>query len=297
MTSPLGNLMTPDPLPSPDAEPVPITISWTGMTHKGRVRANNEDAFLAVTFDGNELRYLGKSGDAPLTHSDFLFAVSDGMGGANAGEFASKIAVERLSHLLPRAFRSAAAGISTGFRDVFEDLFAEIDRAMKQMSRSYEECAGMGATLSMAWICPGWLYFAHIGDSRIYYLPHTGGIKQISHDHTLPGRLVREGKLSDREARVHPRKNVLEQVLGAGRQPLDIQLGAVGYEPGDRFLICSDGVVDGLRDFGIEELLRRPRAIRAQQNPARRLIDEGILTSGRDNLTAVVVEIQRTPPQ
>jgi len=179
---------------------------------------------------------------------------------------------------------------------VFEDLFEKIDKAMKQMSRSYEECAGMGATLSMAWVSPGWLYFGHIGDSRIYYLPRAGGIKQITHDHTLPGRLLREGKINDREARMHPRKNVLEQVLGAGRRPLEIQVGAVGFEPGDRFLLCSDGIIDGLRDYGIEDLLRRPRAVRAQQNPAHRLIDEGILTSGRDNLTAVVIEVLEASP-
>lgn len=280
-----------DTIDEPESGDPPL-IRWNAMTHKGRVRSNNEDAFLAVTFDGNEVRYLGKDGDARIDESDFLFAVSDGMGGANAGEFASKIAVERLSHVLPRAFRSAAAGISHGFRDIFEDLFAEIDQKMKQMSRSYEECSGMGATLTMAWLTPEWLYFGHVGDSRLYYLPKEGGIRQLSEDHTLPGKLFREGKISEREARQHPRRNILEQVLGASRSALEVQVGAVGFQRGDRFVICSDGVTDGLRDLAIDDLLRRPKAIRAQQGPARRLIDEGILLSGRDNLTAVVLEIE-----
>lgn len=270
-------------------------LNWSGMTHPGRVRKNNEDAFLALTFDGRELRYLGKEGEAELATDDFVFAVSDGMGGANAGEFASRIAVDRLARLFPKAFRAAAAGFSTGFKDVLEQLFSEIHEEMKEMGKSYEECAGMGATLSLCWITPEWLYFAHIGDSRIYYLPAAGGIRQLSHDHTLPGRLKRAGEISEREARDHPRRNILEQVLGAQRQPLEVQFGAVGIEAGDRFLLCSDGITDGVWDRNIETLLRRPVAHRARQNPARRLIDEGILRSGRDNLTAVVVEVLPAP--
>ncbi len=268
------------------------SLKWSGMTHRGRVRNTNEDAFLALTFDGRELHYLGKVGEAPLLENDFVFAVSDGMGGANAGEFASKIAVDRLAHLFPRAFRAAAAGLSTGFKDVLDQLFSDIHDAMREMSRSYEECAGMGATLSLCWITPGWLYYGHLGDSRIYYLPKAGGIRQLSHDHTLPGRLQRNGEINEREARAHPRRNMLEQVLGAQRRPLEVQVGAVGIEPGDCFVICSDGVTDGIWERNLETLIRRPVAHRGKQNPAHRLIDEGILKSGRDNLTAVVVEIR-----
>lgn len=284
---------------SSDSSPgsgVPHSLKWSGMTHPGRVRTHNEDAFLALTFDGRELRFLGKEGEAPLDAFDFVFAVSDGMGGANAGEFASRIAVDRLTRLFPKAFRAAVAGFSTGFKDVLEQLFSEIHEEMRQMGRSYEECAGMGATLSLCWITPEWLYFAHLGDSRIYYLPATGGIRQLSHDHTLPGRLLRSGEITEREARQHPRRHELEQVLGAQRRPLDVQVGAVGIEPGDRFLICSDGITDGILERNLDALLRRPVAHRAEQTPARRLVDEGIMRSGRDNLTAVVVEVRAAEP-
>ena len=101
------------------------------------------------------------------------------------------------------------------------------------------------------------MYFGHIGDSRIYYLPaREGGIKQLSHDDTHVGWLFRNGKFNEREARTHPRRNVLQKALGGGNQFVDPQVGAVGYEPGDLFLLCTDGLVEGLYNDHLVELLR-----------------------------------------
>src|SRR5689334_21481330 len=105
--------------PAPSAKPAvsPTNVHWSGMTHVGRVRPNNEDTFLALTFDGHDVRYLGKIGQATMNSGDFVFAVSDGMGGAKSGEFASRIAVDRITKLFPRTFRLAAAGMASGFTD------------------------------------------------------------------------------------------------------------------------------------------------------------------------------------
>jgi len=145
-----------DPSPTPH---FPNSLRWSGMTHVGRFRSNNEDAFLALNFDAREVRYLGKSGDGSLEGADFVFAVSDGMGGAKSGEFASKIAVEKITRLLPKSFGMNAQSLDSGFEDILDELFDRIHHAISDLGRHYEECRGMGATLSLAWFMPGWMCF------------------------------------------------------------------------------------------------------------------------------------------
>ena len=275
----------------PDNPPTARSLRWSGLSDRGKVRANNEDSFLGLTFDAGEIHRLGKFGEAPTAAMDFAFAVSDGMGGAMAGEFASRIAVDKITRLLPRAFRQSAAGLEAGFADVLTELFTQIHRALTFLGESYEECEGMGATLSLCWFTPGWMYFGHIGDSRIYYLPaREGGMKQISHDDTHVGWLFRNGKINEREARNHPRRNVLQKALGAGNQFVTPQVGAVACEPGDLFLLCTDGVVDGFRDEQLLDQLRAP-GFAAAGNAAQHLVEAAVRSSGRDNTTAQVIEV------
>jgi PPM family protein phosphatase len=266
-------------------------IRWSGQSHVGKVRQNNEDAFLVLRLENENFAYLGKEDAGHLTQGDFLFAVSDGMGGAHAGEFASRIAVEKITRLLPKGYRSMAAGLSAGFADLFEELYLEINQALNYLGSQYEECAGMGATLTLAWVVPEWLYFAHIGDSRLYYLPAggqgEGKLRQLSEDHSHVGWLRRTGKISEREARSHPLKNSINRALGAGHQFASPQVGAVAYEPGDAFLLCSDGIIDGLWDRQIQQLLGAPDTREAALAEAPRLIEAALERSGRDNLTAL----------
>ncbi|WP_404421273.1 PP2C family protein-serine/threonine phosphatase [Nibricoccus sp. IMCC34717] len=275
--------------------PAPVSradyrIAWSGLTHVGRVRSNNEDAFLALTFDGHQITYLGKEGVASTAHGDFVFAVSDGMGGARSGEFASKIAVEKITRHMPTAFRMAARGMASGFGDILQEIIASIHTELSQLGRSYEECAGMGATLTLLWVTPEWAYFAHVGDSRLYHRSRAGELKQVSHDHSYVGWLRRQEKLNEREQRTHPRRNVLQQALGGGHQFVDPQIGAIGYQTGDRFLLCSDGLTDGLWDHALADALA---AEQPMAGSAGRLVQASVEASGRDNTTALVVDIGR----
>ena len=267
-------------------------LNWFAWTDRGKVRANNEDSFLGLQFDAREVHRLGKHGEGSMANTDFAFAVSDGMGGAMAGEYASKIAVEKITTLLPRSFQQSALGLETGFADVLTELFSQIHRALAYVGSCYEECRGMETTLSLCWFTPRWMYFGHIGDSRIYYLPaREGGLKQLSHDDTHVGWLLRNGKLNEREARSHPRRNVLQKALGAGNQFVDPQVGAVACEPGDTFLLCTDGLTDGLYDHALIDLLRPLEPGETNVNPARRLVDTSLAHSGRDNTTALVIQV------
>lgn len=276
--------------------PVVDGFNWWGMTHPGRYRKNNEDVFLALALNANELNYLGKIGDATNESKDFIFAVSDGMGGAKSGEFASRISVQKITELLPKTFKVAATGMDQGCSQILEELFLRIHEEMTRMSFFYEECRGMGATLSLAWFTPEWMHFCHIGDSRIYYLPETGGMTQLTLDHSDVAEKFRAGKITEREARKHPHRNILQQVLGGGVKSISPQVGSVAYQQGDRFILCSDGIIDGVRDHRLESLTRKPMARFADMNPAHRLVQDSLEESGRDNLTAVVVEVAKKTP-
>ena len=273
-------------------QPSAPRLRWFGRTDVGRVRKNNEDSFLGLQFDGREVQRLGKVGDASTEKHDFAFAVGDGMGGALAGEFASRIAVEKITSLLPRSFHQSAQGMDAGFGDVLHELYSQIHRALVYLGGSYEECRGMETTLSLCWFTPRWMYFGHIGDSRIYYLPAGAStIRQLSHDDTHVGWLFRNGQINEREARTHPRRNVLQKALGGGNQFIDPQVGAVACEPGDTFLICSDGLSEGLYGHQMTDLLRAPDSDKPEGNPAHRLVEASLANDGRDNTTALVIRV------
>ncbi len=276
----------------PQAVSTSALLKWSGWTDRGKVRPNNEDAFLALRFDAKEVHRLRKSGEASTTKTDFAFAVSDGMGGALAGEYASRIAIEKITTLLPRSFKQSATGFITDYDDVLTELFGEVHKALVYLGASYEECDGMEATLTLCWFTPGWMHFGHIGDSRLYYLPaKEDKIKQLSHDDTHVGWLFRNGKINEREARTHPRRNVLQKALGGGNQFVDPQLGSVGYESGDIFLLCTDGLVEGLYDHHVVEILHDAKTGRSRVDRAQQLVKEAVEKSGRDNTTALVIEI------
>ena len=275
----------------PPVTPRPAVLRWFGWTDRGKVRPNNEDALLGMSFDAQEVHRLRKCGEGSNEKTDFVFAVSDGMGGARSGEFASRIAVEKITTLLPRSFKQSALGLEAGVDDVLAELFDQIHQSLAYLGNSYEECRGMETTLSLCWFTPGWMYFAHIGDSRIYYLPaRAGGIRQLTHDDTHVGWLFRNGKLNEREARTHPQRNALQKALGGGNQFVDPQVGAVACEPGDMFLLCTDGITDGLYTTDILELFRGADAA-SHANPAESLVNESLAKGSRDNSTALMVQI------
>ncbi len=273
-----------------DALIAPNVVRWSGLTDVGRFRSNNEDAFLALNFDRHECRYLGKYGEACFDQGDFIFAISDGMGGAKSGEFASRIAVETITRLLPPRFRDRAILADAGLTEIMQTVFEQIHRAMTLLGAHYEECAGMGATLTLCWVTPQWIYFGHIGDSRLYYLPPNGPMRQISEDHSYVGWLQREGKINERQARQHPQRHALNQSLGGGQQLLRPHIGRISSECGDRFLLCSDGLVAGLWNQRIETLTRQ-QSDDATGLPTRQLIAEAIENCGRDNTTALIFEL------
>lgn len=260
------------------------------MTHPGRFRPNNEDAFLGLILYDQEVHYLGKEGDAALDGPQFVFAVSDGMGGANAGDFASKLTLQGITKRLPLALRKANTRTPELRQQVLRNILLDIHDEVVSTGRWYEECKGMGATLSLCWIHPSeGVIIGHVGDSRIYQIPADGSIVQRSEDHSEVGRLYREGKLNERESKTHPERHLLDQSIGGNRRGIDPQIAHFPLRSGDHLVLCSDGICDGLYDRSIESTLLRPTPNIQALRPSERLVKEALFSSGRDNLTSMVV--------
>jgi len=270
------------------------------MTHSGTFRSNNEDRFLAMLVDQRGVRYLGKDGHANTLDADMLFAVADGMGGERSGELAGKIAIENITRILPRAYLMNDQHLVESGPMILKGIFAAIHKELVLLGQWDPLCTNMGATLTLAWLHRSTVMFAHVGDSRLYHfqmhpdpsMPSHSKLNmtQVTDDHTYVGWLRRTGKLNEREARFHPRKNVLSKALGAGNQFAEPQCGTFVLKPNEKLMLCTDGITDGLWDRAVSELVLEPESSMADLTPAQRLVLTAVAESGKDNTTAMVIE-------
>ena len=231
-----------------------VELRWGSATDTGRVRDLNEDSLLVT---------------------DRLFAVADGMGGHAAGEVASLIAVETLR---------AADGDS---REAVVDAVRQANAAVFARSESDAATRGMGTTLSVvALIGDEAIVVANVGDSRVYRLQQ-GELEQLSEDHSLVQDLVREGRISAAEARVHPNRNVVTRTIG-NDPAVEVDWWEIDPVAGDRYLICSDGLTDEIEDHAIARVLH---TVRDPDEAASTLVDLANHAGGRDNITVVIVDV------
>jgi protein phosphatase len=233
---------------------------YSGATDAGRSRSHNEDAFVATP---------------PL------FAVADGLGGHKAGEIASGIAIDVVAKRAPRRADP----------DALAEAVRLANDAIADAVREGHGRQGMGTTLTAAIVDGTRIAVAHVGDSRAYLL-RDGRLSQITRDHSLVGELVRQGTLTQQEARFHPNRSVITRALGS-RPDVEPDTYEVAATPGDRLLICSDGLHAMIEDPEIERLLdSAPDAETAVASLVEAANDAG----GLDNVTAVVVEIGADRP-
>ena len=270
-------------------------LAWSAHSDVGRFRSSNEDAFIALKVNGEGVYRLGKWGHDSNEQGDFVFAVSDGMGGANAGDFASRIVVDQIALLFPKVFKTYAAGMAVYFQDVLSELLSNIHGDIARLGASYSELDGMGATLSLCWVHANRVYWAHVGDSRIYHYRGDEGsqISQLTKDDTHIAWLLEKGEISAYEARNHPQKNLLQQVMGGKTQNLTPQFGEFLLNAKDRFLICSDGLTNGLFDSAINKALADADSfkIESEGQLAKALVEQSVLEDGKDNTTALCFQV------
>jgi serine/threonine protein phosphatase PrpC len=229
-----------------------------GRTDPGRVRRRNEDSFVL---------------DPPL------FAVADGMGGAQAGEVASR--------LTAAAFREyhEADGLPPGER--LPAIIQEANRRIYERATSDQGVSGMGTTVTAALLTGGRVTLGHVGDSRAYRI-RNGELEQLTDDHSLVGDLMRSGRLTAEEAEAHPQRSVITRALGTDPE-VDVDTLTIEAEPGDLFLLCSDGLTTMVADDDIVGIIAAAPTL---DDAARTLVKAANSGGGEDNVTVVLFRVE-----
>jgi serine/threonine protein phosphatase PrpC len=233
----------------------------TGLSHPGRKRRRNEDAWVC---------------QPPL------FAVADGMGGARGGEIASRVAATALGETVDGSGEERVVA-----------LIQKANRQVFERAREDADASGMGTTITVALVEDGVVAIGHVGDSRAYLI-RDQKVEQLTEDHSLVAELVRSGRLSPEEAEIHPQRSVITRALGTDPD-VDVDSFSIEARPGDVFLICSDGLTSMIDDetiLGIVEL--RKDDLNAA---AKELIGAANRSGGEDNITVVFFEMTDKPPE
>lgn len=233
-------------------------------TDRGRVRTDNQDAYFA-----------GK-----ITDDSVFAVVCDGMGGANAGNVASELAVRHISEYVIRSYRDGMDMTDT--EKTLKNAIVSANISLYDKAVNNAELAGMGTTAVAAFVKDGTAVIAHVGDSRIYLV--NGEIKQLTRDHSVVQSLIESGKITPEDAKVHPRKNVITRALGA-EENVAVDSDCLNLSDGDTLLLCSDGLTNFLDDKDILKVFQN-NDISAV---AERLVEEANKNGGGDNITVVTV--------
>jgi len=294
---PANRAAGPAPEPSPTAA---VRVDVAGLSDKGKVREENQDHFLVV-LAGRYAETIATSlpsGAIPQHSEDrgHLMMVADGMGGQAAGEVASRTVLVTMTHLILnhpewalRVNEKSAADI----QDRAVARYQALDAALADAMQANPGLKGMGTTLTVAYSLGLDLFIAHAGDSRAY-LWHEGSVRQLTRDHTYVQRLVDAGMLTTEAAAGHQLRHALTNVLGGGKRSVDVELQQLRFAPGDRLLLCSDGLTGTMKDEEIAGILGQRGSA---ADSCRRLVDLALERGAPDSVTVIVAryEASQTP--
>lgn len=269
-----------------------IKFKMAAKTDVGRIRTNNEDNFqmswdlssLPMRWVNNEIHQLGDKG--------CLLVVADGMGGANAGEVASAIAIDSIkASFSPDKITGEVISSTESINSFIKAAIVDADKAIKDYYPSHPETKGMGTTIVIAWVLQGNLYLGWCGDSRAYLFNKASGLKRLSKDHSYVQGLVDAGKISEDDAFDFPDSNIITQCLSAMSQKAkpDTLSKPVELYVNDIILLCTDGLCGMIRDNEIKDVLENSGDNLTQT--ANELVNAALEASGSDNVTICLCEI------
>lgn len=264
-----------------------MRLHLAARTDVGLTRSHNEDAYLCWDLlAGHALEEEHRTALDAARHA-YMLAVSDGMGGARSGEIASRTALESLRSYARRTFRAAESDPGDGSLTAWLVRgIVEANRTVHGESEADVTLRGMGATLTVVGLVHRRWVVAHVGDSRAYLL-REDRLRQLTMDHTHVQELVASGRITSEDARTDDRRNLLMQAIGPA-DSVEVDDLAVPALPGDRVLLCSDGLHGMVSDEGIVAVLSGATEPPEQ---CRRLIDRANAAGGSDNITVVVAHL------
>ncbi|MFU8892242.1 MAG: PP2C family protein-serine/threonine phosphatase [Luteolibacter sp.] len=266
-----------------------LTIRWASRSQSGTRKPRNDDSLVAFASGVAGAEILPITGARSLDAHDLVFAVSDGMGGGNAGDLASAVLLEKMRAIIPETFKTAAAGFFPDCMSHLLDAIRSVHDHVNQTAAASPETHGMAATVAIAWFTPENLYLANVGDSRIYR-SRGGVLEQLSRDHTSAWGQWKRGEIPEVQYRAHPRRAALYEVVGGGHRNVCPHHAAIPFEPGDRFLICSDGLIDGVWERQIGNALAGSDFDPVGAVDA--LIHRAIENDGADDISAIALMIE-----
>lgn len=234
------------------------------LTDVGRVRESNQD-------------YVYTS-ESPVGNLPNLFIVADGMGGHNAGDFASKYTVEQIVAYIQKAPMTSPV-------DLIRGAVTKANASLMAMAKSDTSLSGMGTTVVIATIAGDCMYVANVGDSRLYLLRDE--LCQITRDHSLVQEMVRMGEMDADEAKFHPDKNIITRAVGAFEE-LQIDFFEEHVQPGDVILMCTDGLSNMVDDMDIRQIIQTGRDV---VEKVQHLVETANRGGGKDNITVAIIEI------
>jgi serine/threonine protein phosphatase PrpC len=255
-----------------------------GNSHPGNYSKHNEDMAFIGSSREQSLAYDELAVLAPTAEDEvFIFAVADGVGGSEAGEDASVIAI----HALQRYMREQAAKVDAGnVAEVLQDCISEVHHAIVADAKQNPSKDGMASTLTAVCVFPFGAWLIQVGDSRLYAF-RNGKLRQISEDQSPVGKLVRELKITEEESMIHPLRNYIDQALGASDQAPVGKVSPVDFKDRDVWLLCTDGLSDSLYPEQIQSKFREDYDGSLEQLGCN-LIDAALSAAGRDNLSVVL---------
>jgi serine/threonine protein phosphatase PrpC len=260
-----------------------ILVNVFGRTDVGRTREHNEDAFVVADLTTNDASLQPSVRQHRVGNKGTLFMVADGMGGAAAGEIASQMAIEVVLKELRETWVSIQQPTPEGFAACLKRAAQSANQMIHGYASSHQEYRGMGTTATIAGLLADTLYLAQVGDSR-GYLVRDGVAKQITKDQSLMQKLIEAGELTEEEAAMSERRNIILQALGP-EPSIKVDLTFQRLRRGDTLVICSDGLSGQVSKDEIAQVVTEEKDL---VQACRKLIDKANQAGGPDNITVII---------